>query len=116
MSKTLSQSALLGKPKEAKAINLPVVQEDRSQFEVESKQVEEEEKDPNEEEERKSELLDEINSLYNMDNPKGDDIKSTVSSKGNKSTVSKKSQVIITNLEKQLEEERSARRKLEEEL
>ena len=30
----------------------------------------------NEDEEGKSELLDEINSLYNMENPKGDDIKS----------------------------------------
>jgi hypothetical protein len=43
-----------------------------------------------------------VNDVYRMSRPK--------------STMSKKSQMIINNLEKQLQEERDARKKLEEEL
>jgi hypothetical protein len=69
----------------------------------------------------KEELYDEINSLYNMENPRGQDQDdrrsqySTVSSR--KSNVTNTTTtILISALAKQLEEERDARKKLQEEL
>eukprot|EP00347_Sterkiella_histriomuscorum_P004715 403359387 len=95
---------------------LPQQQQQLLQANDQDQQLNKEKQQLDEDQEHQSELYDEINSLYDLENQQ-DDRKSVFTSVSKaKSTMSMKSQVIITSLEKQLQEERDARKKLEEEL